>query len=93
MSAGFVVFTAGTVLGAAGIAVTARRAAIGHGGVPAVKEAAVTTVTLAVYAVVCIALHYDFAGQLLGCVLSLLPLILGRRWLVSAAAHFGSPDA
>jgi thiamine transporter ThiT len=93
MSAGFVTFAAGTVAGAAGIAVMACRTAAVHGGVPAAKEAVVTSVSLAVYAMVCISLHYGFAAQSLACVLSLVPLILGRRWIPSLAAIFGGPDA
>jgi hypothetical protein len=93
MTAGFVIFATGTLLGAAGIAFMARRTATEYGGVPAVKEACVTGVSLAVYAAVCVWLRYSFAAQLLACVLSIVPLILGRRWIPSIAAIFGGPDA
>jgi hypothetical protein len=93
MSAGFIIFAAGTVLGAACVAVMVHRTATEHGGVPAAKEAIVTFGSLAVYAAVSISLHYGFAAQSLACVLSIVPLILGRRWVPSFAAYLGDPDA
>ena len=89
MSIGFAFFLAASALAAGGAAVSVRRTTAEHGRTAAAKEAAVAVASIGTYGAVCGWLGFSFAAQLPACVLSLVPLLLGRRWVPSLAALTG----
>lgn len=81
MTWGLGVFIAFLVLGAVLAAFSCRRTWRWHGRAAAVKEAAVMTLSLAAYTGICLWIGYSIAAQCLALVASLVPLLIGRRYL------------